>query len=136
MQKPVNSEIDLIRAIYTRSNDLLLEAKAKKLTPKEPDLYSGVAVPAAPVAPAAPAAAPKTAKGKSKPADKDKTAVSEPTTDTTTERVNRLKNKEMLYLPNQRHQFLLLFLRCQLHLLVLLQIQLMWQHQCLQIPKI
>ena len=92
MQKPVNSEIDLIRAIYTRSNDLLLEAKAKKLTPKEPDLYSGVAVPAVPAAPApavpaaVPAAAPKTAKGKSK--SKAKPAVSEPTTDTTTERVN------------------------------------------------
>ena len=82
MQKPVNSEIDLIRAIYTKSNDLLLEAKAKKLTPKEPDLYSGVAEPAAPVAaaPAAAAAAPKTAKGKSKSTPKAK--------DTTTERVN------------------------------------------------
>jgi hypothetical protein len=89
MQKPVNSEIDLIRAIYTRSNDLLLEAKAKKLTPKEPDLYSGVAAPVAPVVAApAPAVASKTTKSKSKSTAKAKPAVSEPMTDTTTERVN------------------------------------------------
>ena len=75
----VNNEIDLIRSIYSRSSELILEAKAKKLTPKEPDLYSGIP---------APAVKPKTTKGKSKPAAKAKPAVSEPTPDTTSERVN------------------------------------------------
>ena len=79
MQKPVNSEIDLIRAIYTKSNDLLLEAKAKKLTPREPDLFSGVP---------AKGKSKSTPKGKSKPAAKAKSAVSEPTAETSVERVN------------------------------------------------
>lgn len=77
----VNNEIDLIRSIYSKSSELILEAKAKKLTPKEPDLYSGIPAPA-------PAVKPKTTKGKSKPAAKAKPAVSEPTPDTTSERVN------------------------------------------------
>ena len=77
----VNNEIDLIRSIYSRSSELILEAKAKKLTPKEPDLYSGIPAPA-------PAVKPKTTKSKSKPAAKAKPAVSEPTPDTTSERVN------------------------------------------------
>jgi len=92
MQKPVNSEIDLIRAIYTRSNDLLLEAKAKKLTPKppeEPNLFSGVPAPAPVSALAATKGKPKpTTKGKSKSSAKAKPAVSKPKTETTSERVN------------------------------------------------
>ena len=92
MQKPVNSEIDLIRAIYTRSNDLLLEAKAKKLTPKppeEPNLFSGVPAPVQVAAPAPTKGKSKsTPKGKSKPAAKAKPVVSKPKTETTSERVN------------------------------------------------
>lgn len=79
----VNNEIDLIRSIYSRSSELILEAKAKKLTPREPDLYSGIPAPAG-----VPAIASKITKGKSKPAAKAKPVVSKPKTETTSERVN------------------------------------------------
>ena len=86
MRKPVNSEIDLIRSIYSRSSELILEVKAKKLTPKDPDLFSGVPAPVAP-----PVAAPVVkgkGKGKAKTTKNKPVVEAEPQPETTVTQVD------------------------------------------------
>lgn len=80
MQKPVNNEIDLIRSIYSRSSELVLEAKAKKLTPKteEPNLFSAPAETPAETPAATPTAKPSKAKSSGKAKKAVAQAVAEP----------------------------------------------------------